>query len=86
MVAVFFAVAMPVVARTRFSTGTYGREHLIGREGVATEAFSNGAGVVSVDGALWKATSHRELTLEEGSHITVTGVQGSWLDVTADDT
>ncbi len=82
LVAIFFAVAMPVVARTRFSTGTYGREHLIDREGVATEAFSNGAGVVSVDGALWKATSHRELTIEVGSHITVTGVQGSWLDVT----
>jgi membrane-bound serine protease (ClpP class) len=81
LVVIFFAVAMPAVARTRFSTGTYGREHLVGREGVTTEAFSNGAGVVSVDGALWRATSHRELTLEEGSPITVTGVQGSWLDV-----
>ncbi len=84
LVVMFFAIAMPVVARTRFSTGTYGREHLIDKLGIAAETFVNGAGTVSVDGALWKATSHRELTIAEGAAITVTGVQGSWLDVTSD--
>ncbi len=79
--ALFFAVAMPVVARTRFSTGTFGRTHLIGAPGVVVEGFVEGAGVVEVDGARWRATGHRESTFAEGVSVEVAAVQGLWLEV-----
>lgn len=80
-VTLFFAVAMPVVARNRFSTGTFGRAHLVGRPGSVVEAFHDGAGVVEVDGARWRATAHRESDLPAGSGVTVAAVQGVWLEV-----
>ncbi len=79
--AAFFAVAMPVVARTRFSTGTFGRSHLVGSTGVVVEGFVGGAGVVEVDGARWRASAHRESHLPEGAEVEVTGLQGLWLEV-----
>lgn len=77
----FFAVAMPVVARNRFSTGTFGRTHLVGRTGSVVETFSGGAGVVEVDGARWRATAHRESPLPEGAEVRVAAIQGMWLEV-----
>lgn len=79
--ALFFAVAMPVVARSRFSTGTFGRSHLVGKPGTVVVPFRDGAGEVEVDGARWKATAHRESHLPEGSEVEVTAVQGLWLEV-----
>ncbi|NND83600.1 MAG: hypothetical protein HKN46_00465 [Acidimicrobiia bacterium] len=82
-VALFYAVAMPVVARSRFSTGTFGRDHLIGRSGVAVGAFSEGAGVVDLGGARWQATAHRESTIADGDPLVVASVRGLWLEVEA---
>lgn len=79
--ALFFAVAMPVVARSRFSTGTFGRSHLVGSRGSVVEAFADGAGVVEVEGARWKASAHRESRLPAGAPVEVTAVRGLWLEV-----
>lgn len=79
--ALFFAVAMPVVARSRFSTGTFGRAHLVGAPGVVVSGFSDGAGEVEVDGARWRATAHRESYLPEGAEIEVAAIRGMWLEV-----
>ncbi len=81
MTALFFAVAMPVVARSRFSTGTFGRGHLVGRTGTVVASFHDGAGEVEVDGARWRASAHRESHLPEGAEVEVTSVQGLWLEV-----
>lgn len=80
-VAVFYAVAMPVVARSRFSTGTFGRDHLIGRSGVAVGAFTEGAGIVDLGGARWQATAHRESEIADGDPLLVAAVRGLWLEV-----
>ncbi len=80
-VSLFFAVAMPVVARSRFSTGTFGRDHLIGRPGTAVGPFENGTGVIDLGGARWQATAHRESTIGDGDELVVAAVQGMWLEV-----
>lgn len=80
-VALFFAVAMPVVARSRFSTGTFGRDHLIGRLGTAVGAFEDGVGIIDLDGARWKASAHRQAGIDAGDDIVVASVQGLWLEV-----
>ncbi len=80
-VGLFFAVAMPVVARSRFSTGTFGRDHLIGRHGTAVAAFVEGTGVVDLGGARWQASAHRESGIAEGDDLVVAAVQGMWLAV-----
>ena len=49
----FVMVALTTVARSRFSTRTIGRSHLIGKSGVARTGFDP-TGIVEVDGA-----SHR---------------------------
>jgi membrane-bound serine protease (ClpP class) len=76
----FFLLAMPTVQRARFSTGTIGREGLIGERGVALEPFDPD-GVVEVRGARWRATAHREAGLVAGSEILVAGVDGMFLEV-----
>lgn len=78
--AFFFLLAMPVVARSRFSTQTIGREGLIGREGVATVDFGPD-GEVEVDGGRWKATAHRESGIRAGDPLTVTAIDGWYLEV-----
>ncbi len=59
VVVLFYTVAMPTVARSRFSTRTIGRDHLIGSQGVALVDFDPD-GEVEVAGARWKASAHRE--------------------------
>lgn len=76
----FFLLAMPTVQRARFSTGTIGREGLIGEHGFALEGFDPD-GVVEVRGARWRATAHREAGLGAGSEILVAGVDGKFLQV-----
>ena len=68
------------VARSRFSTPTIGREHLVGRRGVAVTAFGPN-GHVEVDGARWQAAAHREAGLEVGDEVEVVGVDGLFLEV-----
>lgn len=76
----FYQFAMPTVARARFSTPTIGREHMIGRSGIAASEFSPD-GEVDVDGALWSATAHREAGIAEGDDVVVAGIDGLFLEV-----
>ena len=76
----FFLIAMPTVQRARLSTPTIGRDTLIGSTGVAIDAFDPD-GTVEVGRARWRATAHREAKLDAGSQITVTGVDGLFLEV-----
>ena len=76
----FFLLAMPTVQRARFSTGTIGRDGLIGETGVALDRFDPD-GMVEVNGARWRATAHREAGLVAGSSIRVAGVDGMFLEV-----
>lgn len=78
--AFFFLLGMPVVARSRFSTQTIGREALIGREGVALVDFGPD-GEVEVEGGRWKATAHRESGIRAGDPLTVTAIDGWFLEV-----
>jgi membrane-bound serine protease (ClpP class) len=76
----FYLIAMPVVARSRFSTGTIGRDHLIGRGGTAVTDFGP-EGTVEVDGARWRARAHREAGITPGDSVTVTAIRGLVLEV-----
>lgn len=78
--AFFFLLAMPTVARSRFSTQTIGRDHLIGRSGTAATDLGPD-GVVEVDGAKWRATSHREAGIRRNDPVVVTAVEGWFLEV-----
>lgn len=79
-VLLFYTVAMPTVARARFSTRTIGREHLIGEEGVALVDFDPD-GEVEVAGARWKATGHREAGIRRGATVRIAEVDGQVLEV-----
>ncbi len=79
-VALFFIFAITAVIRSRFSTPTIGREHLVGRAGIAATGFDP-EGVVSVDGARWRARSRRAAGIREGDGIVVLGVDGIVLEV-----
>ena len=79
-VAFFFLLAMPTVARVRFSAPALGREELIGKMGHAVTPLDPD-GVVEVDGGKWQATSHRAAGLDRGDSIRVTGVEGATLEV-----
>lgn len=80
VVLAFYTVAMPTVARSRFSTRTIGREHLIGRPGVATVDFAPD-GEVEVDGARWRASAHREAGIRRGDPVRIAAVDGLILEV-----
>jgi membrane-bound ClpP family serine protease len=80
----FFLLAIPTVARARFSTQIIGRDRLIGRSGRALTRFGFDGlpdGLVEIDGARWPATSHREARIDEGSQVVVVGVQGWRVEV-----
>ena len=78
--ALFYLFAMTSVVRSRFSTPTIGREYLVGRVGVAETGFDP-EGVVTVDGARWRARSHRAAGLGPGDDIEVIEVKGIVLEV-----
>jgi len=71
---------MPAVTRSRFSTGTIGRGHLIGKTGSAKVDFAPD-GVVEVDGARWVASAHRESGIRRGDSVRVVAVAGWTLAV-----
>ena len=79
-VVLFYMFAMTAVARSRFSTPTMGREHLIGRHGIATSDFAPN-GEVDVGGARWLAAAHREAGIKKGDEITVAAIDGRYLEV-----
>lgn len=79
-VAAFYFSAMPTVARSRFSTATIGRDHLIGRHAVALTGFEPD-GVIEIDGARWRATAHREAGIEPGRVVEISGLEGAYLEV-----
>jgi membrane-bound serine protease (ClpP class) len=76
----FFLLAMPTVQRARFSTQTIGRDSLIGERGVARIGLDPD-GIVEVQGARWRATTHREAKVATGTPVVVTGVDGLFLEV-----
>lgn len=76
----FFLIAMPTVQRARLSTMTVGRASMIGLTGRALGDFDPD-GLVEVAGARWRATSHREAGLVEGTEVVVTGIDGLYLEV-----
>lgn len=76
----FYLIAMPVVARSRYSTGTIGRDHLLGKRGTAVTVLSP-EGTVEVDGARWRARAHREAGIASGDVIRVTGIRGLELEI-----
>ncbi len=78
--ALFFGFALTTLSRSRFSTATIGREHLVGATGVAVGAFDP-EGLVDVEGARWRAITRRASEISEGDAITVIGVRGVILDV-----
>jgi membrane-bound serine protease (ClpP class) len=80
----FFLLAMPTVARSRFSTQTIGREHLVGKTGVAVSDFGPD-GIVEVDGARWRASAHRESGIHATDPVVVLAVEGWFLEVAPPD-
>ena len=76
----FVMVALTTVARSRFSTRTIGRSHLIGRTGVARTGFDP-TGIVEVDGAEWRARTHRAAGVQPGDPVEVVAVSGIMLEV-----
>ena len=78
--ALFYGLALTTIARSRFSTRTIGRDHLIGRMGVAATDFGPD-GIVDVDGARWRGRSHREADIRAGDPVAVTAVAGIVLEV-----
>ena len=79
-IALFYGFALTTVVRSRFSTLTIGREYLVGKIGTAETDFDP-EGVVVVDGARWRARSHRAAGLGPGDPIQVMEVSGILLEV-----
>jgi membrane-bound serine protease (ClpP class) len=76
----FYLFAMTTIVRSRFGTPTIGREYLVGSNGVA-ETVLEPDGVVVIDGARWRARTHRAGAIEPGSPIEVLAVEGITLQV-----
>ena len=76
----FFGFAMTTVMRSRFSTLTIGREHLIDTVGIAESALDP-VGIVLVDGARWRAIAPRTARVAAGDRVRVSGVEGISLRV-----
>jgi membrane-bound serine protease (ClpP class) len=79
-IALFYVFAMGTVVRSRFSTPTLGREYLIGARGVAETGFDP-EGTVMIEGARWRARSHRAAGLQPGDAVEVLEVRGIVLEV-----
>ncbi len=73
-------VGMPAMVRARFSLPTIGREWMIGADGVAVEGLDP-EGVVEIDGAPWRARTHRAHTVEAGDPVRVVSLEGLVLTV-----
>ena len=78
--ALFYGLALTTIARSRFSTRTIGREHLVGRVGVAETDFDPD-GIVVLDEARWRGRSQRAAGIGAGDAIQVVEVKGVVLEV-----
>ena len=78
--ALWFGFALTSIVRSRFSTQTIGRDHLVGRIGAADTAIAP-EGTVVVDGAKWQARSTRGSGIEAGDRVEVVAVEGIVLEV-----
>jgi len=78
--ALWFGFALTTIVRSRFSTQTIGRDHLVGRIGTADTAIAPD-GTVVVDGAKWQARSTRVSGIEAGDRVEVVAVEGVLLEV-----
>jgi len=78
--ALWFGFALTTIVRSRFSTQTIGRDHLVGRIGAADTAIAPD-GTVVVDGAKWQARSTRASGIEPGDRVEVVAVEGVVLEV-----
>jgi membrane-bound serine protease (ClpP class) len=76
----FFLVALPVVARARFSTPNLGREGLVDKPGIAETDFTPD-GIAYVEGASWSASAHRAAKIKRGDVIKVMAVVGEQLEI-----
>ena len=74
------ASGMPAMVRTRFSTPTIGREWMIGAQGVARDTVDP-EGVVKIDGAPWRARTHRATPIAPGDAVEVVAIEGLTLAV-----
>lgn len=79
-IAVTMVSGMPSMVRARFGTPTVGREQLIGRIGTVVSAI-NPEGVVRVDGAMWRARTHRLTPLDVDAAARVVAIDGLELEV-----
>jgi len=71
---------MPAMVRTRFSTPTIGREWMIGSAGDVVETIDP-EGVISIDGAPWRARTNRATPIAAGERARVVEVDGLLLEV-----
>ncbi len=78
--ALWFGFALTTIVRSRFSTQTIGRDHLVGRIGAADTAIAP-EGTVVVDGAKWQARSTRASGIAPGDRVEVVAVEGVVLEV-----
>ena len=71
---------MPAMVRTRFGTPRIGRDWMIGALGVARDAVDP-EGVVVIDGAPWRARTHRATPIATGDPVRVMALEGLILTV-----
>ncbi len=71
---------MPAMVRTRFSTPTIGREWMIGAIGDVIDDVDPD-GVISIDGAPWRARTNRATPIVVGDRARVVEVDGLLLEV-----
>jgi membrane-bound serine protease (ClpP class) len=71
---------MPAMIRTRFGTPTIGREWMIGTMGEAAEDIKR-EGVVTIDGAPWKARVNRTTPIAKGDPVRVVAIEGLYLEI-----
>lgn len=79
-VAAGMALGMPAMVRSRFGTPTIGRDWMIGSLGRAAEAVDP-EGVVVIDGAPWRARTHRATPIGTGDSVRVMSLEGLVLTV-----
>ncbi len=71
---------MPSMIRTRFGTPTIGREWMVGMMAEATEDIKK-EGIVSVEGAPWRARVNRTTPISAGDQVRVVAIEGLYLEI-----
>ena len=80
LVVLFMVNGMPTMVRTRFATPTIGREAMIGELGEAKDSVSP-EGVVTINGAPWRARTNRATPIAAGEPVRVVAIDGLLLEV-----